>query len=620
MQSKFVFITATMVVVMVGLIGGTALPASAAGEDTLKPLVISAVQITGGMGRTSEDYIELFNPNPTPFNLKDYRLVKRTATATIDTSIKSWTSDTFVPPYSFYLWANSAFSGITKVPDLTSTATLADNNGVAIRKGLIDTGELVDSLSWGTTTNGFNSSGIANPSGEHSVVRDSLFGTSTYSLQVSNPRNSTIQQLPMDPVDPSDDPPVLADDALCAIAEPSRIAEPNSTIVFDLEFKNNGTTQWTGLDYSLLASDGNNLTFPAESVIRPDQNWITSVELVAPLTEGLYSYQWQMANNGIGFGASCVLSLTVQPVIPVEDPPPTDDPPVEEPPTDDPPTEDPPPIEPPSVVLPTIKITEILPNPKGKDSGRETIELYNYGTQSVVVDSWVLDNILPNQDLSSKAFTFSNLTIEPNEYFSVTVPAGKFVLNNTKGGVVTLFDGEEQVIDSVSYSTKAPEGKSYANINGTWKWLDPSFGIQNFEPTVEPDKEQEESTKKEPNKEKTTVTTRAKTKVASKTEKSLKTKTATKTSVKSSKAKAVVKKAAKATAKKAKALDSKTSETNKRPSNKPKTKSEAKSESKPEAQTEKPKSSGAAGSIAIAIASLSAGGLAVYRFGMGGGL
>lgn len=607
MQSKFVFITATMVVVMVGLIGGTALPASAAGEDTLKPLVISAVQITGGVGRTSEDYIELFNPNSVPFNLKDYRLVKRTATATTDTSIKSWTSDTFVPPYSFYLWANSAFSGITKVPDLTSTATLADNNGVAIRKGAVDTGELVDSLSWGTTTNGFNSYGIANPSGEQSVVRDSLFETSTYSLKVSNPRNSTIQQLPMDPVDPSGDPPVLADDALCAISEPSRIVEPNSTIVFDLEFRNIGTTEWTGLDHTVLASDGNNLAFPAESVIGPDQNWITSVELVAPLTEGLYSYQWQMANNSIGFGASCVLSLTVQPVIPVEDPPPTDDPPVEEPPVDDPP---------PTVVLPTIKIIEILPNPKGKDSGRETIELYNYGKQSVVVDSWILDNILPNQDLSSKAFTFSNLTIEPNEYFAITVPSGKFVLNNTKGGVVTLFDGEEQVIDSVNYSTKAPEGKSYANINGSWKWLDPSLGSQNFEPAPDPDKEPIEK-----------KVASAKTKLVSKTEISSKAKKIKEAPIKTSKTKAVAKKVSKATAKtatntvkKAKVLASKTVAKPAKKEDKSKTKSDLKSEPKPEDQPERPKSSGTAGPIAIAIASLGAGGLAVYRFGMGGGL
>lgn len=603
MQSKFVFITATMVVVMAGLIGGTALPAKAAGEDILKPLVISAVQITGGTGRTSEDYIELFNPNPTPFNLKDYRLVKRTATATIDTSIKSWTSDTFVPPYSFYLWANSAFSGITKVPDLTSTATLADNNGVAIRKGLMDTGELVDSLSWGTTTNGFNSYGIANPSGEQSVVRDSLFGTSTYSLQVSNPRNSTIQQLPMDPVDPSDDPPVLTDDALCAIADPNRVVEPNSTIVFDLEFKNNGTTQWTGLDYSVLASDGNNLTLPTEGVVGLGQNWITSVELVAPLTEGLYSYQWQMANNGIGFGASCVLSLTVQPVIPVEDPPPIE-----------PPTEDPPPIEPPPVVLPTIKITEVLPNPKGKDAGRETIELYNYGAQSVVVDSWVLDNILPTQDLSSKAFTFSNITIEPNEYFAITVPSGKFVLNNTKGGVVTLFDGEEQLIDSVNYSTKAPEGKSYASINGAWKWLEPSFGIQNFEPEPKLDDQDVDGNINKEVEEKTKVATKAKL--------------ANKILVKSSKAKSVAKKVAKSsvktaknTVKKVKAKSTKiTADPAKKTSSKSKSKSEAKSESKSEAKTEKPKSSGATGPIAIAIASLSAGGLAVYRFGMGGGL
>ncbi len=60
-------------------------------------VVISAVQITGGVGKTAEDFIELFNPTNQPVNLKGFRLVKRTATATADASIKSWTEDTFIP-------------------------------------------------------------------------------------------------------------------------------------------------------------------------------------------------------------------------------------------------------------------------------------------------------------------------------------------------------------------------------------------------------------------------------------------------------------------------------------------------------------------------------------------
>lgn len=590
MQRKFVFVTATLVVVMTGLMGAmnpVVRIAKAADEvsvtETPKLLVISAVQITGGVGRTNEDFIEIFNPNPTPFNLNDYRLVKRTATATTDTSIKSWTSDTFIPPYSFYLWANSSFTTITLVPDLVSSVTLADNNGVAIRKGDLDSGELVDSLAWGVTTNGFNSSGVLNPTEGESVIRDSLFETSVYSLHLSNPRNSTNQQLPLGS---DEDPPLVLNDALCSISELSKVVEPNSLVSVDLEYTNSGTTPWNSLDYFVVASDGQNLTLPSDSATNSGQNWATSVGITTPQTAGIYSYQWQMAFNGIGFGQSCVLSVTVEDTSPI----------------DDPPVDDPPPV----VVIPTIKITEILPNPKGKDPGREIIELYNYGTQSVMVDSWVLDNILPTQDLSSKAFIFSNITIEPNQYFAITVPVGKFVMNNTKGGVVTLFDGEEQIIDSVSYLTKAPEGKSYASIDGAWKWLDPSFGIQNFEPEPQLDEQDLDSNPDKEVGDKSKVTTKAKP--------------AINTPKKSSKAKAVVKKIVKSSVKSAKntvkKVKAKTSKTTAEPAKKISTKTEPKPEPSPERQ----KSSGAAGPIAIAIASLGAGGLAVYRFGMGGGL
>lgn len=74
-------------------ISGVLFSINVAQADTTPPpssLLISAVQITGGVGKTSEDFIELFNPNPSPVNLNGYRLVKRTATATTDSSIKSF--------------------------------------------------------------------------------------------------------------------------------------------------------------------------------------------------------------------------------------------------------------------------------------------------------------------------------------------------------------------------------------------------------------------------------------------------------------------------------------------------------------------------------------------------
>src|SRR3989338_8031841 len=89
-------------------------------------LYISQVQITGGGGRSAEGFVELFNPGSEPVNLKDLRLVKRTAQASQDSLIKSWTEDTFIPAHGFYLWANTAFSFPGVTADEQNTATIAD--------------------------------------------------------------------------------------------------------------------------------------------------------------------------------------------------------------------------------------------------------------------------------------------------------------------------------------------------------------------------------------------------------------------------------------------------------------------------------------------------------------
>ena len=54
-----------------------ALPARA---DTADYVVINEVQITGGTGRTSDDFIRLYNPTSEIFNLKGHRLVKKSGT------------------------------------------------------------------------------------------------------------------------------------------------------------------------------------------------------------------------------------------------------------------------------------------------------------------------------------------------------------------------------------------------------------------------------------------------------------------------------------------------------------------------------------------------------------
>lgn len=158
-------------------------------------LFISQVQITGGTGKTAEDFIELFNPGDVPANLNGYRLVKRTENGTTDTLIKSWTTDISIPARSFYLWANSGFSGISAVPDITTSGTISDNNGIALRFGANDIGAIISSVAWGSASNGFLNVSTLNPEANFSLKRQNLYlNVSSFSITDSSPRNSLIQE------------------------------------------------------------------------------------------------------------------------------------------------------------------------------------------------------------------------------------------------------------------------------------------------------------------------------------------------------------------------------------------------------------------------------------------
>jgi hypothetical protein len=131
--------------------------ATSTGEAPVTPpaaaatkLVVSRIQITGGSGKTTEDFVEFYNPSAEIFNLKGYRLVKRTKTGAADTSLKSWTEDAFVAGGGMYRWANTSYPGAA---DMRTSGSIADDNAVALRKGAADTGEIIDAVGWGEAAN-----------------------------------------------------------------------------------------------------------------------------------------------------------------------------------------------------------------------------------------------------------------------------------------------------------------------------------------------------------------------------------------------------------------------------------------------------------------------------------
>ena len=122
-------------------------------EVDVKKLLINCIQTTGGPGKATEDLVEIYNPNNERVNLKGYRLVKRTKVGSKDGGIKSWIEEDFIEPYGVYVWANSAYGDVDA--NISTTATISDNNGVALRFGSANTGEIVDSVAWGEAENVF---------------------------------------------------------------------------------------------------------------------------------------------------------------------------------------------------------------------------------------------------------------------------------------------------------------------------------------------------------------------------------------------------------------------------------------------------------------------------------
>ncbi|MFH1412648.1 MAG: PKD domain-containing protein [bacterium] len=119
-------------------------------------LLISQIQITGGEGLTTNDFVKIYNPNDFDADLQGYRLVKRTKTGISDTSIKSWSNETLIPAKSYHIWANSKDGFAESIEAGSSTTqTISADNGIAIRFGPEDEGQIIDSLGWGECENEF---------------------------------------------------------------------------------------------------------------------------------------------------------------------------------------------------------------------------------------------------------------------------------------------------------------------------------------------------------------------------------------------------------------------------------------------------------------------------------
>jgi len=103
-------------------------------------------------------------------------------------------------------------------------------------------------------------------------------------------------------------------------------------------------------------------------------------------------------------------------------------------------------------------ISEFLPNPVGKDTDGEFIELFNDDLKPINLSGWKI------KDASGKTFIFKNQTIGAGEYITLSYKTTKITLNND-AETLFLYDSSGNLIDKAEFSGSAPEGKSFARQN-----------------------------------------------------------------------------------------------------------------------------------------------------------
>lgn len=489
-------------------------------------LLISQVQITGGSGHTTNDFVEIYNPTLSDIDLKGYRLVKRTKTGTSDTSLKSWTASTIIKAHGFYLWANSAFTDIAATPDVTTTGSLADDNGVAIRNGPNDTGTIIDSLAWGMAANVFveGSAFATNPTTNEALERlpggdggngmDTGNNAADFVVVVAHPRNSQSAIIPVIVAPPSEPPPSVepppepAPDSAPPSAEEVPAGPAYSRDILISEFLPNpdgadSGNEWVELSnasdqevdlsgwilddqghdgppssnaYTLpdgmsIAAHGflavdlpdgsfvlNNSGGDAVRLFWPDETLLTSVSYAenakvdasfALKPNGLYAWTELVTKGAANQFPEAAAGVT-------------------------------------SAAQTKIKFNELLPNPTGSDSGKEWIEVINTGAEPIYLNNWFLDDGELTAPIGSSAYKISSVTLNPGNLAVITIPAGKFAMNNTGSETVRIFNENKILIDSVSFEG-ATEGSSYSFVADKWIWTDPTPNAVNAEPPPKSD-------------------------------------------------------------------------------------------------------------------------------------
>lgn len=124
-----------------------------------------------------------------------------------------------------------------------------------------------------------------------------------------------------------------------------------------------------------------------------------------------------------------------------------------------------------------VQITELLPNPAAPatDDQDEFVELYNSGETAVNLKDYQVQT----GSNYTHSYTFDTSSLGSHEYMTLT--SGKTTLSLANGGGrARLQKPDGTTINGIDPYTDAPEGASWALIDGTWRWTTtPTSGTAN---------------------------------------------------------------------------------------------------------------------------------------------
>lgn len=433
---------------------------------TADRLVISEIHTSGGL--TSNDFIEIYNPTDSPIDLSGYRLVKRTQSGTTDTSIKSWTTSTVIPAKSFYLWANNGFTSVSA--DTTTSATIANDNAIALRFGGPDTGEIIDAVGWGSNASSLVESAVFSqniPAGQSlERVADTNNNASDFIIQtVPTPRNLASgpdQAVSTTPALTYTAPPAPQIVITEVLPDPegkdsgqewielqnvgSETTDITGWILDDAGTDAPGTTSWT-LPAAVLAAgqykhfyipsgrfalnnDADSARLFNSSKLLVDQISYKDSEEGQAFAKDTAGWRWTSvptpgtANQFVAENESAEITERYDY---------------------------------------QVIFSEIFGNPKGADSGKEWIELANLGDKEVDLSGWYIDDA--GSTLSKNAHRLpAGSVIKATGYLLISLPAGSFTITNIEEEIRLITpQGEDYV--SVLTPEFDDEGISFARKN-----------------------------------------------------------------------------------------------------------------------------------------------------------